>query len=113
MGEYEYPTDEQLQRIKEWDILKEGVQPLVEYIEVLWWMPHWGFHLRNGYEEFPRRRAKKLELHTGGWSGNEDIIGMLQCNFFWFLYWQKSIRGGHYWFTIPKESWERPPSSQR
>jgi len=40
-----------------------------------------------------------LELSTGGWSHNEDIIEDLQkYNFFWFIYWQKSERGGHYCF---------------
>ena len=107
MEEYEYPTDEQLDRIKQWDTLAIGVKPLVEYVESLWWAPDWGFKLRDGYIQWDRRRAKKLELHTGGWSGNEDIIGALRSSFFWFLYWQKSLRGGHYWFTIPLDSWEK------
>ena len=105
--EYEYPTDEELSRITDWDILKEGVRPLIEYIQSLWWMPEWGFVLRDGYTRWNRRHAKKLELHTGGWSGNESIIGALQQNWlFWSLFWEKSEVGGHYWFTIPMESWE-------
>ena len=26
---------------------------------------------------------------------------------FWNLYWEKSTVGGHYWFIIPEEDWER------
>lgn len=40
----------------------------------------------------------KLELHTGGWSENEEIIEELQKNLFWLFCWQKSERGGHYYF---------------
>jgi len=42
----------------------------------------------------------KLELHTGGWSGNEDIIEALKKSYFWIFYWEKSVKGGHYYFTI-------------
>ena len=99
----EYPTDEQLLKVKNWDTLTEGVKPLVQYIESLWWEPDWGFILRKAY-----RQARKLELHTGGWSGNESIIASLMSNVsFWNLYWEKSTVGGHYWFIIPEEDWER------
>lgn len=40
-----------------------------------------------------------LELHTGGWSGHEEIIDKLSGTLFWFFYWQKSERGGHYYFN--------------
>ena len=44
-----------------------------------------------------------LELHTGGYSDNEHLIGVLERNFlFWSMYWQKSTRGGHYYFKIVK-----------
>ena len=91
---YEYPTDEQLKIISEWDTLEKPVTELIDYVRALWWMPEWGFHLKG-------KRVLRLELHTAGWSGNEDIIGALLSNRpFWFLYWRKSTAGGHYWFTI-------------
>ena len=39
-----------------------------------------------------------LELTTGGWSENEEIIDQLCNTFFWFLWWQESHRGGYYKF---------------
>ncbi len=42
-----------------------------------------------------------LELHTGGWSANEEIINTLQDNkLFWLMWWWKTERGGYYTFEI-------------
>ncbi len=84
-----YPTEEQLETIKNWDLLKKSVIELLDFIE-----PLWEYH-----DRFIRKRHI-LYLSTGGWSGNEDIIGALHQNFlFWSLYWASSKRGGHYWFN--------------
>lgn len=89
-----YPTDEEFQRIREWDIFERPVAELLDFLESLWWMPDWGFKLTG-------KRVLRLELHTAGWSGNEDIIAALQQTpMFWMMFWQKSTRGGHYWFRI-------------
>ena len=86
-----YPTDEELKRIAEWDISKNGIDGLLELIESIWWCPEYGYGFAEG----------KLQLHTLGWSGNEDIIAALQANFiFWSIYWKSSERGGHYFFEI-------------
>ena len=95
-----YPTEEYLQFIKAY----EGQSPIMDFIAILmdgWWCNDWGFVLHRKY-----KGVRKMELHTGGWSGNEDIIEALHGawnGMFWFLYWQKSTRGGHYYFTIPME----------
>lgn len=39
-----------------------------------------------------------LELTTGGWSENEELINELSNTMFWFLWWQESKRGGYYKF---------------
>jgi hypothetical protein len=55
-----------------------------------------------GYFKYDKN-TRELALHTGGWSGNEEIITSLEKNiFFWSLYWMKTERGGHYYFYIPK-----------
>lgn len=90
----EYPTEGNLEIIKKFNLLKNDVMELLDYIEAIWWQPDWGF-VKKG------KRVIKLQLHTGGWSGNEDIINALQQNFvFWSMYWVKHIRGGHYFFKI-------------
>lgn len=44
-----------------------------------------------------------LELTTGGWSENEEIIDILCNTMFWFLWWQESKRGGYYKFIYTEE----------
>ncbi len=39
-----------------------------------------------------------LELTTGGWSENEEIIDEILNSWFWALWWQESKRGGYYKF---------------
>jgi hypothetical protein len=87
----DYPTDVDLARIKSWGM--DDPFGLAEFIGSIWWMPDFGFNLTG-------KRVKKLALHTGGWSGNESIIEALEANMFWTLYWRRTDRGGHYYFTI-------------
>ena len=44
-----------------------------------------------------------LELTTGGWSENEEIIDILCNTMFWFLWWQESKRGGYYKFIYSEK----------
>ena len=44
-----------------------------------------------------------LELTTGGWSENEEIINILCDKMFWFLWWQESKRGGYYKFIYTEK----------
>ena len=88
----EYPTEEELKTIETWDYTK-GVKTLLDFIEHIWHWPEFGFKLKG-------KKVLKLELHTGGWSGNEEIIQALHESMFWALYWEKTRRGGHFYFTI-------------
>lgn len=89
----EYPRDEELKTIKEWDFQQKPVTDLLDYTRNLW-----------KYEDrfvLTGKRVLKLYLSTGGWSGNESIIGALKQNFvFWAMCWEKHIKGGHYWFRV-------------
>ena len=82
--------NEQLGLIKVYD-LKDGPIPLVKMLREIWHWPDY-FKYADGF----------LELHTGGWSGNEDTIEVLEGTMFWFFFWQRSERGGHYYFEIPE-----------
>ena len=93
MDKYGYPTDDELDKIEAWDIVEDGSLALVEYIRERWQYADCGYFKVSG------KRVKKVELHTGGWSGNEDIIRFLKRqNMFWIMFWRKSERGGHYYF---------------
>ena len=92
-----YPTEEELEKIRTWPIviessLDEDFHELMSYVKELWWMPDWGW----SYD----KETETYSLSTGGWSGNEDIIGALQENvMWWIMFWKSSRRGGHYEFS--------------
>lgn len=88
-----YPTDEELRAISEWP--STNARGWFDYIKSIWWNAEWGWS-ENG---------KELRVSTGGWSGNEDIISAMGDNFIlWTMTWKSSRRGGHYEFSLPKES---------
>ena len=93
-----YPTKRELYRVKNWNIIDKGAKALVEFIEEIWWYP----------ERQIEHHGNRLVLHTGGWSGNEDIIdALMEQSDFWSIYWEKSIRGGHYYFNLRRKGLQR------
>jgi hypothetical protein len=103
-----YPTNTELRIIQRWNILKYTIPDLVEYVKAVWWYPERQFELRKGRDHLRRRACMKLELHTGGWSGNESVICALRRNYlFWSMFWRKTYAGGHYYFEIRMTEWNR------
>ena len=98
----DYPTDEELDLIKNWPH-ESGFISLMDKVHELWWAPDWGWHEEdaiNDYEE----SIIRYNISTGGWSGNEDLIFALKSNFFfWGMGWCSSRKGGHYVFELPIE----------
>jgi len=82
------------------DNLDDGlfVQTTVEKLKELWNWQSCVIYNKKGDIYNKKGDKWSLEIHTGGWSGHEEIIDELQCTMFWFFYWQKSERGGHYYF---------------
>lgn len=57
----------------------------------------------------------EVRIVTGGWSGNEDVIGVLErglegnsTTMFSMAYWDSSHRGGLHVYRIPQEHWDSP-----
>jgi hypothetical protein len=95
-----YPTDEELAKIEEWDF-SSGFDKWFEFIRTCWWMPDWGWSEYPDEEDpnYPGRKHTRYEISTGGWSGNEDIIGAMRANFVcWGQTWRVHRVGGHYTF---------------
>jgi hypothetical protein len=92
----QYPSDIVLKEIKNFDIAQRDIDELIDLIENEWEFSECGFNYKRKYDGF-----RTLELHTFGWSGNEDIILALKQNFgFWSCFWRKSEAGGHYYFRV-------------
>ena len=93
-----YPTEEWLQFIKSYKPDKS--LPLLTFVNMViidgWYMSDWGFKLSKKYKG-------KLELHTGGWSGNEEIIAAIKSSMrlthfqMRYVMWRT---GGHYYFEL-------------
>ncbi len=87
------PSEEELSKIRGWDLLNDDPRKLVEYVQSLW-----------AWKDLVRIKGKKvlyIEMHTGGWSGNEEIMLALEENILFFpMFWEKSTKGGHYYFKI-------------
>lgn len=94
-----YPTQEYLDWLSEWEASidnKDRIKEIIESLGDSWRYGDWGFIVHRPYSG-----KIKIELHTGGWSGNEDIIRALQNNFhFWSFHWRKHTTGGHYYFEF-------------
>lgn len=88
-----YPTEEELAVIEKWDKFNvESFEELFEIIKDLW---NWGPTYAIKHDQC------HYELHTGGWSGNEDIIGAMKKNpVLWLLSCEWERRGGHYYFDL-------------
>ena len=90
----EYPTDAALRRIEQWPTAKW--RDLLAFVRSVWWAPEWGWH-----EAYDEHGAQVYHLSTGGWSGNEDVIGALRAHRpFWMSCWQETRRGGHFVFEV-------------
>jgi len=88
-----YPEDHELKKIEEWNY--RDFEGLMAYVEERWRYADCGYW---------KKGRKYYRISTGGWSGNEEIIGALKENtMFWMCCWWSSRRGGHYMFTIPKK----------
>ena len=94
-----YPTVELLMFIREYSF---DTMPLMDFIEQVlipsWWMNDWGVKLHRTY-----KGVRKLELHTGGWSGNELIIREVLSNIYLTHFTMRYVMwktGGHYYFEI-------------
>lgn len=94
-----YPENKELKLIKEWDY--KDVFNLMNYVEDCWWTSSWGYKKYWKIDYIGKRNVLHIELHTGGWSGNESIINsLLENNFVNILWYAEWKRGGHYKFII-------------
>ena len=86
----EYPTEEELKKIAKWPA--SDFKGLMTYVLNLWEYADCGYWTKVG---------NKYSISTGGWSGNEEIIGAMRENImFWATCWYQSRRGGHYIFHV-------------
>lgn len=90
--EMDEPDDADLKRIEEWDYIAQGGLALLEHLRSVW----------SDYGDVRVKDDDSWEFVTGGWSGNEAMIGALRQNFMaWSQLWESSHRGGLHIFRLP------------
>ena len=93
----EYPTDEEIEQVKKWEF--NGPDSFELFMAFIRSIGHW-WPLEDPFGW--QQHGRHFYVSTGGWSGNEEIIGAMQNNFiFWSVCWEEHHRGGHYRFTLP------------
>ncbi len=98
-GYNNYPSKELLQSIKDFNGSSMNIMELVKTILENWNHGKMGYRLHKNYNG-----KYKLELHTLGWSGNEEIINEIINNIYLTHFHMKYYQwktGGHYYFEIP------------
>lgn len=103
-----YPTSEALDYIKNWSVMiglyddmlkngqffgKEKYDDLIAFVYEIWWG-----------NDLIRYEDGLLQLHTGGWSGNEEIISELKHTDMWMHKFRCNQSGGHYYFKIDNDT---------
>ncbi len=94
-----YPTADEEHRIEHWPEWTD-YPGLMALVKSCWWMADWGWHEAPYTDD--TERGTEYRISTGGWSGNEGLIGIL-CRRpigFWSQCWVSSRRGGHYVFRV-------------
>lgn len=93
-----YPTDRAIACIRNWPIENLGV--LYEQVVCPIFESRYG---QCRIEQTPGH--VRVTLITGGWSGNEEVIGTLQQNPGWGLSWERSERGGLHVLRVAHWLW--------
>lgn len=95
-----YPTDETLAAIEGWDLPTPGAtRDLIAYARAAW-------NLDYGNWTVTSTEGRTVHvMATGGWSGNESVVGAMESNrMFAMLCWWRSERGGLHEYRVPEET---------
>jgi len=93
-----YPTDEALDKIKNWPL--QDVVGCLKYAQQLWCYPD---RVKVDVRKHPWYDDKTQTIicfSTGGWSGNESVISALESNFGVSSRWEMSMRGGYHEYVM-------------
>ena len=99
----QYPDSADIEALKKYNVLKQGVDDFIKLLASAWNsdMGRMDTHIIEDTGMIVNRSIQ-IELATGGWSGNEEVISALHDNewFLWSMFWQKSERGGLHVFQF-------------
>lgn len=100
-----YPDDDELAKIENWDW--HDAMGLINFVVGRWNWQDWGVKQKWAKDSTLKRSwVLHLELHTGGWSGNESLINAVLRNrmITAVLNYRMWRAGGHYYFEFNPKS---------
>jgi hypothetical protein len=104
----DYPTDEELERLEKWPY--QDAAGALEFAASLWHWPDWVTRDISAHEAavlHANQEDRFMRFATGGWSGNESIIGALRDNHMVSaLTWRLTARGGLHIYQLPRAARE-------
>ena len=111
MGDDDYPTEEALKRLEAWPF--QDARGALDFMASEWHWPDFGVSRELRAEERTVVHAEPndefLRLATGGWSGNENLIGAFRQNYVaWSLTWRLNTQGGLWIFQYPPKVAQGP-----
>jgi len=104
LGSDGYPHTIEIARIKTWPVQSMAdLRGLLEYVRRRWKYDDMMWAESDETDDMlGGRRYREYRMSTGGWSGNEDLVGALEENTIFAMIapwsWQ---RGGHYVYRVP------------
>jgi len=99
-----YPTEATLRRIRRWSIQTNAdFEAVMDFAGRAWNWPHLWVRERDWIDpDYPSFPTLRYVFSTGGWSGNESIVGAIEKNQMVQMIgawpWR---RGGHYEYRFP------------
>ena len=100
--EYGYPTQESLEKLEQilnGNDIRKAIKAFYSALKENYYPDCCG----STEVEVRGEIEKVWEYHTRGWSGNEDIIRVLENSWVWSLAFERYDAGGHYYFKPKKE----------
>lgn len=111
-----YPTEETLERIRQWPVNTwADAHAAMDFAGKAWsypdrWrcQPRWRDCSQSHVTNWPlyRGTVRRYVFSTGGWSGNESIVAAIEANREVMLGAWSWQRGGHYDFRFPADEQE-------
>lgn len=97
-----YPASEQLTDLA---TFTGTAQQYAETIRDLWWPDGNGATITETVDD-QGSPVVEVRLATAGWSGNEEIVSVIQQSFFHAMFWHMSRRGGLHVYQVPVWAWD-------
>lgn len=98
-----YPTDATVEVLREWPT--DDAAGALDFLKAAWCVPYGSvthtISAHEGYVLHAKAGEKYLRLATGGWSGNELLVGTFRYTSNSYMTWRLSAAGGLFIFRYP------------